>query len=332
MHYLQKEIGIPKIQTKSISDNTSVFVIEPLPSGYGVTLGNALRRILLSSIPGAAISAVKIDGVSHEYSTISHMKESVLDILLNLKQLNLRKHTSEPETITLEVKKQGEILASDIKTTQNIEILNPDLVIATCDSKSAALKMEILVEKGVGYSPVAERKGKHDDPDFMLVDSVFSPVRSVQYHVDAARVGQMTNLDKLSLEVTTNGSITPEDALKFSSNLVQSYFHLFNEENQAVEEEFISDADSIRAQEKEEEEPPKENYTPIEILNFSPRTLNALINGGIGSIEQLVKCTPSKLGNFRGFGKKAMDEVSAALKTRNLSLSEDEDFSDKKED
>lgn len=326
MHVLQKEIGVPKIVVKSSTETEGVFVVEPLPSGYGTTLGNTLRRVLLSSIPGSAITAVKIKGATHEYSTLPNIKESVLDIILNLKALRFKKHTAEPESIHIEVKKEGAITAADIKTTANIEIINKDLVIATSNSKDTALVMEIIVEKGVGYVPASVQKQGKEDPNFIIVDSVFSPVKQVQYHVDASRVGQMINLDKLTIEIETDGSISPEESLKFSSNLLQSYFLLFNEKQEEVESEFISDASEIRAQKKEEEEPPKENYTPIEILNFSPRTLNALINGGIGSIEQLVKCTPSKISNFRGFGKKAMDEVDAALETRGLKLAADDDY------
>lgn len=326
MHFLQKDIGIPKIQVKKIDDTHSCFVIEPLPSGYGMTLGNTLRRVLLSSLPGTAVTGVKIDGVSHEYSAIKDIKESVLDITLNLKELRFVKHTPEPEVITLDVKKDGVITGADLKLTQNIEILNPEHVIATSNSKSAQLKMELEIQKGVGYVPASTRKKGEVEADFIIMDAVFSPVTQVQYDIEAARVGQMTNLDKLTLDVETDGSITPEDALKFASNLAQSYFRLFNEKEEEVEEEFISDAKEIRAQQKEEEEPVKEQYTPIEILNFSPRTLNALINGGIGSIEQLVKCTPSKISNFRGFGKKAMDEVADALATRGLALTEDDDY------
>lgn len=326
MHFLQKDIGIPKIQMKKKADNHALFVIEPLPSGYAVTLGNTLRRLLLSSLPGAAVSGVKIHGVSHEYSAIKDIKESVLDISLNLKSLRFIKHTPETEVITLDVKKEGKITGADLKLTQNIEILNPEVVIATSNSKNAHLKMELEIQKGVGYIPASIRKKGEVATDFIAIDAIYSPVTLVKYDLEATRVGQMTNLDKLTLDIETDGSISPEDALKFASNLAQSYFRLFNEKEELVEESFMSDVKEIRAQQKEEEEPLKEQYTPIEILNFSPRTLNALINGGIGSIEQLVKCTPSKIANFRGFGKKAMDEVADALAARGLALPEDDEF------
>ena len=245
MHIIQEEIGLPKIKIESSDPNHAVFTISPLPSGYGMTLGNAFRRVLLWSLPGAAITSVKIDGVTHEYATLSGVQDSVLDIILNLKELQLKKHSKEPEVIKLIVNKEGDVLAKDIE--QSIE---------------------------------------------------------------------------------TNGSITPEDSLKFAASVLKSYFDLSLIEEEEIEADFRSDRQQVKAKEmqEEEEESKKETYTPIEILNFSPRTLNSLINGGIGSIEQLVKCTPSKLGNFRGFGKKAMTEVSEALATRSLKLMDEKEF------
>ena len=181
------------------------------------------------------------------------------------------------------------------------------------------------VEKGVGYIPATVRQKDESDPNVILLDALYTPVKKVRFDVEATRVGQMTNLDKLTLEVETNGTVTSEESLKFASNVLQSYFNLFNTDNIMVEEDYMSDIKSILEKEKEEEanKPSQESYTPIEILGFSPRTLNALINGGIGSIEQLSKCTESKLSNLRGFGKKALNEVAAALEKKNLSLSED---------
>jgi DNA-directed RNA polymerase subunit alpha len=326
MHQIQEEIGIPKIKTDRFDNTHVVFTMSPLPTGYGVTLGNALRRVLLSSLPGACVTGVKIDGVSHEYSTIKGVKESVLDITLNLKLLNLKKSTVEPSTITLEFSsaKGGVVYAKDIVCSSDVEVLNKDLYIATVE-KGSKLKMEMRVEKGVGYVPAAQKQREETDAQMIVLDAVYSPVKKVRYDVEATRVGQMTNLDKLTLEIKTNGAISAEDALKFSSNLLQSYFNLFNTENVMVEEKYMSDIKSILEKEKQEElsKPVQESYTPIEILGFSPRTLNALINGGIGSIEQLSKCTESKLSNLRGFGKKALTEVKAALSKKGLSLAEE---------
>ncbi len=327
MHIIQEEIGLPKIKTESASaeKNLAVFSISPLPSGYGMTLGNAFRRVLLSSLPGAAITGVKIDGVTHEYSTIAGVQNSTLDILLNLKLVQIKKHSKDPETIKLSVSKEGPVTAGMIEHSSDIEILNPDLVITHITKKGVKLNMELNVEKGVGYAPATLRKKDKKDIGLIQIDAIFSPVVKVRYDVTSARVGKMTNLDNLVMEIETNGSITPDDALKFSSSVLKSYFELFLMKGDDVEPDFRSDVETVKEKEVEEqvEEAKKETYTPIEILNFSPRTLNALINGGIGSIEQLVKCTPSKLSNFRGFGKKAMTEVSDALATRGLAIIDD---------
>jgi DNA-directed RNA polymerase subunit alpha len=324
MHIIQEEIGIPKIKTDVISDYHVVFIMSPLPTGYGMTVGNALRRVLLSSLPGAAVTGVKIDGITHEYSTIPGVKDSVLDIILNLKTLDIQKTSKEASTLKLEVSKAGKITAKDIQCPSDVEIMNKDLYITTLE-KGSKLKMELRVEKGVGYVPAQQKQKTEEDSAMIVVDAVYTPVKKVRFEVEATRVGQKTDLDKLTIEIVTNGTTSPEDALKFSSNILKSYFDLFNIDNIMVEEEFMSDIQSIVQKEQEEEakKPQQESYTPIEILGFSPRTLNALINGGIGSIEQLSKCTESKLSNLRGFGKKALNEVKDALEKKSLTLSEE---------
>lgn len=324
MHLIQEEIGIPKIKTDVIADNHMVFTMGPLPTGYGVTVGNALRRVLLSSLPGACVTGIKISGISHEYTTIKGVKESILDITLNLKLLSIKKDSAKPSIIVLETTKGGEITGKDLSCPSDVEILNLDQYICTAE-KGTKLKIEMTVEKGVGYIPATVRQRKETDANIILLDAIYSPVKKVRYDVEATRVGQMTDLDKLVVEIKTNGAISPENALKFASNILQSYFNLFNIENIMVEEDYMSDIKSILEKEKEEEQkkPIQESYTPIEILGFSPRTLNALINGGIGSIEQLSRCTESKLTNLRGFGKKALNEVKAALEKKGFSLSEE---------
>ncbi len=325
MHIIQEEIGLPKIERKSVSGNIVLFTISPLPPGYGMTLGNALRRVLISSLPGAAAVSAKIKGVSHEYSTLKGVKDSVLDILLNCKKLELRKDTKEPSVIKLKKTGPGEVLAKHFECPADVEILNPDLYITSLDSKNASIDMEVRIEKGVGYRPV--HLDKNDEAGLLQIDANFSPLKRIRYDVEYTRVGQMTNLDKLMLEVETNGAISAEDALKFASSILQSYYNLFDMlSDKAVEKEFLSDYKSIMEKTVREQEagPSQENYTPIEILGLSPRTLNALINGGIGSIEQLVKCSEAKLANLRGFGKKALTEVREALQARNLDLSPNE--------
>ncbi|PIQ77949.1 DNA-directed RNA polymerase subunit alpha [Candidatus Peregrinibacteria bacterium CG11_big_fil_rev_8_21_14_0_20_41_10] len=323
MHQIQAEIGIPKIKTEQGDENTIIFTVSPLPPGYGTTVGNAFRRVLLSSLPGAAVTGIKVKGLNYEYSTIEGAKETVLDILLNLKDLRITKKSSEPSMLDLKIT-GGKVTAKDIKTSSDVEILNSDLYITTLEDKSK-LEIQIRVEKGVGYVPARQKKEEENIADIIWTDAFFSPVKKVRYDVEATRIGEMTNLDKLTLEIQTDGSITPEDALRFASNILKSYFNLFNEEGLSIEPEFMSDLATIAQKQKEEDakKPTQEAYTPIEILGLSPRTLNALINGEIGSIEQLTKCTESKLTNLRGFGKKALTEVRSALGERSLDLSEE---------
>lgn len=330
MHIIQEAIGLPVFSSTKGSrgdDSHKVFTIAPLPPGYGMTLGNAMRRVLLGSLPGAAVTSIRAHGVQHEYTTIKGVTESVMDIMLNLKQLKLRKHSKEPQTIMLEAKGPKEIFAKDLKVSSDIEVLNPDLRLFSIE-KGGSVDMQLTVEKGVGYEPATERNKKHHEPGLMYIDAVFTPVERVRFEVESARVGQQTNLDKLILDVATNGSLTADEAVQFASQLLQSYFAYFGSDQKTVEPEFMADFTRTAAHPMEEvaggvATPVKESYTPIEILNLSPRTLNALINAGVGSIEQLTKCTESILSNFRGFGTKALDEVKATLATRGLSLSQE---------
>lgn len=324
MHLIQEEIGLPQIKQEVVSENTAIFTVSPLPQGYGTTLGNGLRRVLLSSLPGAAITGIKVKGKNYEYSSIEGAKETILEMMLNLKQVQIKKTSKEVSTVKLSVSKEGTVTAKDIEISSDIEIINPDCYITTLE-KGSTLEMELRIEKSVGYKPAKTKQEEENLVDWIWIDSFFSPVKKVRFEVENTRVGQMTNLDKLNLEIETNGSLTPEEALRFSSNILQSYFNLFNQENLSVESEFMADIDSISKKQEEEEskKPKKESYTPIEILGLSPRTLNACINGEIGSIEQLTKCSESKLTNLRGFGKKALNEVKAALATRGLALADD---------
>ncbi len=325
MHIIQEEIGLPKLSEESAGEFHSTFTISPLPQGYGTTLGNALRRVILSSLPGAAVTGIKVKGATHEYTVIKGMKDSLLDIILNLKQLAVTLEGSEPILLVLKTDKVGEVTAADIEVPGGVTLHNPDLYITTLE-KGGKLDMHIRVEKGVGYRAVVIGEGD-SDPEMIVVDATFSPVRKIHYFVDATRVGQQTDLDKLNIEIKTNGSLKPEEAMKFAARVLESYFNIFNRDQDPVEPEFMSDFEKIAAKAKAEEEstrPKQESYTPIEILGLSPRTLNSLINGEIGSIEQLTKCTESKLANLRGFGRKALTEVSDALEKRGLALAEEE--------
>ena len=321
MHILHNVIGVPKIRREIVSATEELFIIEPLPSGYGVTLGNSLRRVMLSSIPGARVTGIKISGVSHEYSTLPWVRESVLDMMLNVKSLIVRKDTTDIEWLTLTKKKGGVVTGADIKCPTGIEILNPDCYITTVDA-GFDLSLTLRVEKNVGYVSIDDLKKREEDVEVLVLDANFSPVQNVKYEIKTARYGELTSLDSLEISVRTNGVMSPSEVMKFSSKMLESYFSLFNEDKLQVGGEFISDIREVIEREKQEVKADleKETYTPIEIMGLSPRTLNALVNGDILSIEQLTKCTEAKLSSIKWFGKKAMTEVREALKGRGLKL------------
>jgi len=322
MHIIHELIWVPKISQKDIDGNTSTFEVGPLPRWYGVTLGNSLRRVLLSSIPGTKITWIKVKGVSHEYSNLPWVKDSVLDMVLNLKDLVIEKKEEWIEWIKLIKNTAWIVEASDIDLPSWIKVLNKDLYITEIDKDWLELDIEIRVEKNVWYKSIEELKEIEDDVNVLLVDANFSPVLNVKYEIEKTRSWDVSNLEKLEMEVLTNWSISPVEAMKFSSNMLTSYFSLFNEDGLQVEWKFISDVKDLLEKEKEEikVELEKETYTPIEIMGLSPRTLNALINWDILSVEKLTKCTETKLSSIKWFGKKAMTEIRDALSERWLGL------------
>lgn len=322
MHILHNVIGVPKITQNNSGENSAVFTMGPLPRGYGITLANTVRRVALSSIPGTRVTGIRVKGVSHEYDTLPGVKDSVLDIMLNLKGLILDKSELGSEWVSLKKNKKGLVSASDISFPSGIKCTNPDMYITEIDQDKLELDIDIRVEKGIGYMSVEELKEREDDVQVLLMDANFSPVLNVKYDISATRVGDLTNLDAIEMTITTNGTLSPVEVFKFSGDMLTSYFSLLNEEALQVEGEFIGDVKDLLDKEKEEvkEELEKESYTPIEIMGLSPRTLNALINGNILSIEQLTKCTETKLSSIKGFGKKAMTEIRASLNERGLKL------------
>ena len=328
MHIIHNSIGAPKITCSRSGDTEAIFTMAPLPSGYGVTLGNALRRIMLSSVPGARVTGVKIRGVTHEYSTIPGIKDSSLDILLNLKGLIVEKSDVGIEWINLKVSRAGAVTAADIVCPSNVIVHNPDLLITEIDRDGFVLDMSIRVEKGVGYLSIDTLKDREEDTSVLLVDANFSPVVNVKYEInDKHRVGEIMNLDSLALHIRTNGVMSPQDVMIFASNLLVSYFGLFNENNVIVEADFVSDVLELQEREQEEtsvEQQEKETYTRIELLGLTPRTLNALVNGEITSVEQLCHSTEAKLSSIKGFGRKAMVEVRMMLKEKGYKLLGDE--------
>lgn len=293
------DIHLPEIKTLAEEKNKATFAIEPLFPGYGMTLGNSLRRVILSSLPGAAVTAVKIDGVSHEFSTIPNVKEDVIEIILNLKQLRVKLH-SEEEFVTLSVNGAGEVTAKDIKTNSNVEIANPELHIATLDNKSAKLDMEIKIESGRGFVPIEKREGEKLGVGMIAVDALYAPIRKVRYNVEQTRVGQMTDLDRLVIEIETDGTIEPKVALEQAAEILVDHFLV------------ICGKDSVCRKEKAEAVVEIDNSAAkilIEEVNLSPRTTNALLNNELRTIEDVLRLKDSELRQLKGFGAKAYDEI-----------------------
>lgn len=284
--------------------NSASFVIEPLQAGYGHTLGNSLRRVLLSSIKGAAIVAFRIEGASHEFTTVEGIKEDVVDIMLNLKNVRVKAFTDEPIEVRIEKKGAGAITAADIKTTADLEVINPEQVIATIDDPKKAVVIDLVIETGRGYQTIEESSAKRLHGDMIALDAMFSPVLRVRYKVDNTRVGQETNLDKLILNVATDGSLTPREAFEEAAAiLVNQYTALAGsttvEAAPALGQEMVDEGSELN--------------TPIEELNLSARTANALINNEIRTVRDLVTLSEQDLRELKGFGSKALDEVKDKL-------------------
>lgn len=283
------------------TETSATFTVEPLHTGYGMTLGNSLRRVLLSSINGSAITAFKIEGVTHEFTTVPGVKEDVVDIMMNLKNIYVKSHSEEPVTLRLQKTGAGVVTAADIKANADVDVINKDAVIATIDDPKATLTIDIVVDSGRGYRTIEESAAKRTHSDFIAVDALFSPVLRVRYKVENTRVGQATDLDKLSLTIDTDGSISPRDAFEEAAAiLVNQYTALAGstrvEAGPAVGSKVI-DADAAQL------------MTPIEDLNLSARTTNALINNDIRTINDLVTLSDTELRELKGFGSKALDEV-----------------------
>ena len=285
-------------------DNSASFVIEPLHAGYGNTLGNSLRRVLLSSIRGGAIVAFRIDGATHEFTTVAGIQEDVVDITLNLKGVNLRVETDEPIELRLEKKGAGVVTASDIKLTADVEVMNPEHVICTIDDPKKTLSLDLVVEAGRGYQSIDESSANRLHSDMIAVDAMFSPVTRVRFKVDPTRVGQETNLDKLELTVETDGSLSPREAFEEASAiLVNQYTALAG----------ATTVDSAPALGTADDDDASELNTSIEELGLSARTANALINNEIRTVHDLVTLSEQDLRELKGFGSKALDEVKDKL-------------------
>jgi DNA-directed RNA polymerase subunit alpha len=313
------EIEKPKIECVEISEKKDYakYVVEPLERGYGITLGNSLRRVILSSLPGAAVTSVKIEGVLHEFSTIPGVVEDVAEIILNLKALALKVHTDEPQIIRLEVTEPGEVLAGDIIRSSEVEILNPEMHLATLDTE-ARLFMEMTVEKGRGYRSAEKNKNEEHVIGVIPVDSIFSPVRKVNYTVTDTRVGQITDYDKLTLEVWTNGTILPDEAVSLSAKILNDHLLLF-----VGLTEKIGDVEIMV--EKEEEERDKVLDMSVEELDLSVRSYNCLKRAAINTVGELVQKTVEDMMKVRNLGKKSLAEIEAKLASLDLSLKKEEE-------
>jgi len=287
-------------QVDDHSATSATFAIEPLHTGYGMTLGNSLRRVLLSSIQGAAVVGFKIEGASHEFTTIEGVKEDLVDIMLNLKQVRFKVYNDEPQTVRIDKKTKGPITAADISTTDQVDVINSDQLIATLDSVKPFV-MDIVVESGRGYRTVEATPVEHRLSDMIAVDAIFSPVQRVRYKVESTRVGQMTDLDKLLLTIDTDGSLTPHEAFEEAAAiLVNQYQALAGSTTVVAAQPLTQPAVPDEA---------AELMTPIEDLSLTARTANALLNNGIKTIGDLVTLGEVELRELKGFGSKALDEV-----------------------
>lgn len=317
MGIVLRSFEIPKklvCDEESLTESYGKFVAEPFERGYGVTIGNSLRRVLLSSLEGAAVTSIKIEGVSHEFTTIPGVAEDVAEIVLNVKSLVLRSHTRTPKTLRIDVDEKGPVTARSIITDDTVEIINPDLHLATL-TKNIRFQMELEVQKGRGYVP-AERNKKEGQPiGVIAVDSIFTPVKRVNYHVEDTRVGQMTDYDKLIVEVWTNGSISPKDSMLYASNILQRHLDVFVNFGKLPEED-----QAIEVSDDGERELYQRLGQPVSELELSVRSANCLREAHIKTIGDLVRKSEAEMLKYRNFGKKSLMEIANILKEMGLGL------------
>ncbi len=286
------------------NSTSATFDIEPLHAGYGNTLGNSLRRVLLSSIEGAAVVAFRVEGASHEFTTIPGVKEDVIDMMLNIKNIRFKTFSDEPIELRLEKKSAGLVCAKDIKTTSDVEVINPDQVICNIDDPKKSILIDLVVESGRGYQPIEDSSMKRIHSDMIAVDAIFSPVLRVRYKVENTRVGQESNLDKLLLSIETDGSISPKDAFEEAAAILVNQYT-------ALSGSTVVDFAPPLGLDAENEK--NELNTPVEELNLTARTANALINNEIRTVHDLVTLSEQDLRELKGFGSKALDEVNEKL-------------------
>ncbi|MDD5605812.1 MAG: DNA-directed RNA polymerase subunit alpha [Patescibacteria group bacterium] len=305
-------INIPNIKVQEKADNRMVFVIEPFFPGYGTTVGNGLRRVLLSSLPGAAVIAVKIKGIDHEFSPIPGVKEDAVQVILNLKSLAFKMHDEETVSMKLKSTKAGTVTGRDIAVPSNVELINPDTEIATLASNST-LEIEIWIRPGRGYTPSEDIVITDMPVGTIAVDAAFSPIEKVAFKVEPTRVGEVTNYDKLTLDVLTDGTIAPNDALKQSAQILVDQLTIFGATPADIEEV----AKTLKVETTD-----SKDYS-IEEMNFSLRTSNALLNNGIKNVSDILNLGPEKLAELKGLGQKALDEIVNKLEELGLKFKEE---------
>ena len=313
------EFEKPNIECLEVDDenNYAKFVCEPLERGYGVTIGNSLRRILLSSLPGSAITSIKIEGVLHEFSTIPNVVEDVPEIIVNLKGVRLKTFDNEEKIIKIDFKGEGEITASDIITDSSVEILNPDLHIATV-AEGGHLQIEMTVDKGRGYNTAIKNKKTNQDISVLPIDSIYTPVKKVNYSVENTRVGQMVDYDKLIIEVWTDGSLKAYEALSLAAKVMTGHLELFIDLSETTKNTQVM-------VEKEESKKEKVLEMSIEDLELSVRSFNCLKRAGISTVEDLANKTETDMMKVRNLGKKSLDEVMNKLRNLGLDFAEEEE-------
>ncbi len=325
----------PKAIEKNKEGNKALFEIEALYPGYGVTIGNSLRRVLLSSFEGAAVTKVKIEDVGHEFSTISGVMEDVITIILNLKNLRFRSHSDEAVVAKLRAKGEGEVKGSSITVPTQIELVNPDCHIATITDKKTSLNMEIEIEKGTGYSSAEDRKEEKLEVGQIIIDSIFTPIRGANFYVENMRVGKRTDFDKLFLEIETDGTITPEDAFFNAVDILLKHFSLFASFDEKKEAKEKSETKKTKKEKEEENKEKKEDKKEekkskkedslaeelyIEDLDISVRTQNILKEGRVKTVKGILKKKEEGIANIKGMGEKGVEEIKKALKKKKIEL------------
>ncbi len=313
------EFEKPNIECLEVDEdnNYAKFVCEPLERGYGVTIGNSLRRILLSSLPGSAITSVKIDGVVHEFSTIPNVVEDVPEIIVNLKSVRLKTFDNEEKTIRIDFKGEGEVTAGDIITDSTVEVLNPDLHIATV-SEGGTLKMEMTVDRGRGYNSADKNKKPNQDISVLPIDSIYTPVKKVNYQVQNTRVGQMVDYDKLIMEIWTDGSLKAYEALSLAAKVMTGHLEIFIDLSETTKNTQVMI-------EKEESKKEKVLEMSIEELELSVRSFNCLKRAGISTVEDLTNKTENEMMKVRNLGKKSLDEITHKVHSLGLDFAAEED-------